>query len=245
MDEQGAENIPKGQACVLCANHQSTLDAFVFATLAEVNFKVTFKRELVFYPLIGQAMWLAGNIPVDRKDKESGKAAIQRSEECIRQGVSILFFPEGTRLLESADSPIGPFKAGAFKVAMDTKAPILPITLTGARACYPPKGFPSLGWTDIEMIVHKPIPTTALDPKNEEHFRQLQDATRAAIVSGLRPCDYYAGLAWEEQAEAFTRAFEANGRDAGKANAALGIVPAPVEAAPATEEAGGRTKKNN
>ena len=59
---------------VIVSNHQSTIDAFAFGAVgAIVNFRVTFKRELLFVPGIGSALYLSGHVPVKRGDKTSAQ----------------------------------------------------------------------------------------------------------------------------------------------------------------------------
>lgn len=69
----------------------------------------------------------------------------------------ILFFPEGTRKIDGSTGPLGPFKAGAFKLAIDTGVPIIPITISGARTLMPARGYPRLGYGSPKLIVHPPV----------------------------------------------------------------------------------------
>ena len=105
---------------------------------------------------------MAKNIPVNRKSKTSGREAMTLAAQYIREGVSVLFFPEATRKINLDEGPVGQFKPGAFKVAIETQAPVVPISISGARALLPPYGFPRLGCGRVKVKIHAPLPTTGM-----------------------------------------------------------------------------------
>lgn len=180
MDIEGRDNLPTDRAFVFAANHQSALDAFILGVLQDVNFKCTFKQSLLFYPALGQAFWLAKHISVKRGDKDSAQKCMDAVHSWLLRGVSVLFFPEGTRKVDGA---LGPFKSGAFRAALRANVPIVPVTISGARDLMPPRGFPSLGWGRVTLIIHPPI---EVEGKTKD---QLSDETRVAISNGLRDKD--------------------------------------------------------
>jgi 1-acyl-sn-glycerol-3-phosphate acyltransferase len=69
---------------------------------------------------------------------------MEKAADYLRRGVSVLFFAEGTRKIDGATGPLGPFKAGAFSTAIAARVPILPIAISGARFLMPASGFPVL-----------------------------------------------------------------------------------------------------
>lgn len=182
VEIKGLENIPAGEACVITGNHQSWLDPFLLAHLP-INFRAAFKKELLFYPGVGQALLFTGHLWVKRGDRESGQRLIAGAERYVNEGVSFVFFPEGTRRIDPANGPLGDFKAGAFKVAVDCGARILPVTISGARTLLPPGGLPQLAYGSVCVTVHPPIATKGKD------IPTLIDETKAAIITGLRDCD--------------------------------------------------------
>lgn len=117
-----------------------------------------FKHELLYYPGIGTAFYMVGHVPVRRGNKESGKRGLEACADWLRRGAHVFFFPEGTRKISGPDA-IGPFKPGAFRLASETGMPILPLTVSGARAVLPMTGF-KLGFGRVEIRVHKPIAST-------------------------------------------------------------------------------------
>ena len=126
---KGEQNLPKAdQPTVMVANHESMADIAAMYFL-KVQFRWLSKEEVFRYPVIGHAMRIAGYVPVRRGDRNSHAQAMDESANRIRLGLSMFFFPEGTR---SETGELRPFKVGAFKLARDTGVPILPIALHGA-----------------------------------------------------------------------------------------------------------------
>jgi 1-acyl-sn-glycerol-3-phosphate acyltransferase len=180
---QGLENIPaKFEKIVIVCNHQSSLDMAVLSYLWYLPFYVVYKRELLFYPGIGTAMALANYYSVDRKVKESGRMLIEKCKQSVASGESVLFFAEGTRVFADGE-PLGPFKPGAFIIAADTGATILPVTISGARKLFPPKGIPSLGFGTPVLTIHPPIQAAG------RSVEELSAETRKVIASALREED--------------------------------------------------------
>ncbi len=211
VEVEGAENVKPNTAYVIASNHQSTLDAFVYGSLGEVNLRVMYKRELLFWPLIGQLFCVARHVPVNRSDKESGRESLNAMVALIKQGVCGLFFPEGTRFdpVNNGEA-IKVFKPGAAIAAIRAGVEILPMSLSGVRTALPLRGFPSLGWFSVRVKIHKPIPTAGCsESKDSTDVLRLMETARAAILSGLRPADWYAGNAWEAVEKDFTVVFEA------------------------------------
>ena len=143
-----------------------------------------FKREILWYPGIGWCMWLSRYLSVDRRDRESGKALLRDAAATLRGGKDVLFFPEGTRQTDAAAGALGPFKPGAFKLACDTGAAVLPVAMSGARQLMPmARGFPRLRCGTVRLRIFPAIPSAG------KTVEQLSDACRAAIEGGLRDCD--------------------------------------------------------
>jgi 1-acyl-sn-glycerol-3-phosphate acyltransferase len=174
----GKHNIVKTQSYVIVANHQSQYDIFVIYGWLGVDFKWVMKQELRRIPGIGIGCEKVGHIFIDRSNHEKAVASLHAAKEKIVNGTSVIFFPEGTR---SKDGSVGKFKKGAFKMAIDLKLPILPITITGTKEILPPKTidlFPG----KAQMIIHEPIDTSSY---TEANLDDLIDLTHGVIESGL------------------------------------------------------------
>lgn len=130
-DFKGYENIKKGKAYVIVGSHSSTLDMFACAGAIEVPFVTLAKAELGKIPLLGYLFSVA-SIFVDRSSEESRKKSVQDMEKVLNEGTSILIMPEGTR--NRSEAPLKEFQNGAFRVAIETQTPILPMVILHCRA---------------------------------------------------------------------------------------------------------------
>jgi 1-acyl-sn-glycerol-3-phosphate acyltransferase len=124
---RGEQQLDPTKPYVLVCNHQSLVDILVVLHLRS-PFKFIAKKELFWIPFLGWALWIAGFIRLDRSSKTSGKEALEKSSQFISRGMSVLFFPEGTR---SRDGQVHDFKVGAFKLAAGLQVPIVPIVIDG------------------------------------------------------------------------------------------------------------------
>ena len=129
VEIEGRDFLPAdGTPHVIVANHESAVDILVMYFLG-IQFRWLAKASVFKIPMIGAAMNAAGYIPIERGNKESHRWALEKSATLLREDVSMLFFPEGTR------SKLGKpkeFKAGAFRLAHECQVPILPVVLKGA-----------------------------------------------------------------------------------------------------------------
>lgn len=154
----GKENLPKAGSApvVMVANHQSAADIWALY-LTGAQFRWLSKDAVFRVPIIGTAMRWAGYVPIKRGDRSSHGSAMQASARWLRQGISMVFFPEGTR---SEDGRLKEFKPGAFRLAIDEKVDILPIVLRGTRDMVQKKsGIPRPARLEIEVlprVPHKP-----------------------------------------------------------------------------------------
>jgi len=153
------ENVPTDRPVVMISNHQGMGD-IMMAFCLDLHFKWISKRANFFVPFMGWFMFHAGYIPLKRGDKKSVAECMEKAREYIRGGVSVLFFPEGTR---SHDGVVKPFKKGAFQLAIETQCDILPCGISGTLDALP-KGtwLFSDEYTTMKILVGKPIPTKGL-----------------------------------------------------------------------------------
>src|SRR5690606_10469658 len=123
------ENFRKGQTYIYVSNHTSFLDIPGLTMLLPGQFRPLAKKELLKIPVFG---WIAQSaaIIVDRSSPESRKKSIDRLKNFLNAGISILIFAEGTQ--NRTANILQPFKDGAFRIAVDTQHPVLPIVVLGA-----------------------------------------------------------------------------------------------------------------
>jgi 1-acyl-sn-glycerol-3-phosphate acyltransferase len=174
----GLEKLDPKKSYVIAANHQSIYDIFVVYGWLPMIFKWVMKAELRKIPLVGKACESAGHIFIDRKNPVAAKKSLDRAEAQLRNGVSVVVFPEGTR---TYTGQMGKFKKGAFRMATDLQLPIVPVTLRGCFERLPRNGFvvtPGL----IEMIIHEPVEVEGYEhEKQPELMQKLHDIIESAL----------------------------------------------------------------
>lgn len=126
----GHEHLDPQQTYLFAANHQSNVDPpLLFAYLGH-NVGVLAKKELTKFPIIKQGFPLVHVIPIDRSNREAAIASTKRGADKLRQGHSLLVYPEGTR---SYDGHLKEFKKGVFLMAAQAGVPIVPVVLNDTR----------------------------------------------------------------------------------------------------------------
>ena len=161
-----------GRAVVIC-NHLSHLDSFFLASLPW-EMKWLGKASIFRVPFIGWGMHLAGDVPVVRGNRASAAAAMARCAAYLRQDMPVFIFPEGTR---STSDTMLPFKDGAFRLAIETGAQVLPVAIAGTRQGLPKHAW-RFNWTRAALTVGSPISTAGL---TLDVVAGLRDQARAAI----------------------------------------------------------------
>ena len=129
LNVAGEENLTAQRPAVFLFNHRNNFDIFIVAALVKDNWTGIAKKELETNPLVGPLGKLMDAAFIDRADTTSAVAALAPIEEAARKGLSIVVAPEGTRLDTQSAQGIGPFKKGAFRIAMATGLPIVPIVI--------------------------------------------------------------------------------------------------------------------
>jgi 1-acyl-sn-glycerol-3-phosphate acyltransferase len=123
----GAENLPKG-AVVIVANHQGSFDIPVLIGFVPKPFGFISKVEVLKIPIVGAWMRVMNCVFMDRGSRAKSAEAIGTGVEVLKQGHSLVIFPEGTR---SKGGPVQSFKAGSVRLAIDAEVPIVPIAIDG------------------------------------------------------------------------------------------------------------------
>lgn len=154
---EGRNKASRNTTYIIISNHQSILDILLINCL-RYRYKWISKIENLKVPVLGWYLRMAAYITVDRGNKESKEAMLAEAELCLRKGISLMIFPEGTR---SADCEIGFFKRGAFQLAITTGIPILPVIIDGTGGVLPKHGLIFGGYHTIRMRVLDPVPPSA------------------------------------------------------------------------------------
>jgi 1-acyl-sn-glycerol-3-phosphate acyltransferase len=175
----GWEHVAAPSARIITFNHASFLEVLIFAALGIPRFSYLGKKSFAYIPVLGQAWWLLGGRFVDRSNRRRAMASIKQLGHDLRtHGLSTLIAPEGTR---SRDGRLQPFKMGAFHMALDTGAPIVPLVFHGVFEMLRPDDWKlSPGTVHIEL--HPPIDTTGW---TRESLRGHADALHARYAAWL------------------------------------------------------------
>lgn len=171
------EPLDPAKTYLFFSNHLSNLDPPVLLPLLPGRTSVFIKRSLMRIPALGYGMKLANFIPVDRDGrKESAQQSVMAAVRVLGVGVHVTSFVEGTR---SPDGRLLPFKKGPFYLAMESGAPVIPVTIAGTEKLMR-KGSLKVYPGTVRVIFHAPV-----ESKDYATREDLLSAVRAAIESGL------------------------------------------------------------
>jgi 1-acyl-sn-glycerol-3-phosphate acyltransferase len=153
VNVRGLEHINKKLPYIYISNHQSYFDIFALLSGLPVDFKFLMKQELMKIPLLGIAMRKAGYMSIDREDTRNAIRSMNSAVDKVRNGASVLIFPEGTR---SQDGHVRSFKKGGFHLALKSGCDIVPIAIINSRSIVP-KGSLRINKGTIALNIGKPI----------------------------------------------------------------------------------------
>jgi 1-acyl-sn-glycerol-3-phosphate acyltransferase len=165
------------QPYIFVANHSSFTDVFVLARLPW-EMKWLSKKSIFNIPLLGWQMRIAWDIPVVRGDRDSSRRAVEEMRKRLQRRVSIVVFPEGTRVPGGAP---GEFREGAFRLAIEGGVEIVPLAIVGAAEGLPKNGF-ILHPAHAVVYVLPPVPTIGLTSADA---RRLASDVRARIAAKI------------------------------------------------------------
>lgn len=175
VEVTGAEHILLDGPQIFMANHQSFFDIFIVLAFIPAQFRFIAKKELFRVPIFGGALRRYGTIEIDRQHHVSAVQSIDAAARKIREGKSVMTFPEGTR---SIDGEIKAFKKGVFHLALKAGVPIIPISITGSREIMPKHSL-SVRPGRILITIDKPI---AIKGYSDEHRDELIVRVRDIVV---------------------------------------------------------------
>lgn len=177
-DVSGLENVERGKPYVIVLNHNSMVD-IISLYFVPLNFRWVSKREVFRIPFIGGLLILHGDIAIERgRGTESMRKVIRDGRKWLSRGVSVAMFPEGTR---SKDREIHRFKQGAFVLAKEAGAAILPVVLDGTTELVKPNYM--FNWH--HRLTVKVLPAVPADEVLNRDAAELMDDVRDRMVAAL------------------------------------------------------------
>jgi 1-acyl-sn-glycerol-3-phosphate acyltransferase len=171
----GFDKVPRDQPVVYVSNHQSWFDILALAGTIPGTLRFVAKKEMASIPLLGQAMKAAGHIYIDRQNRAQAIEAYEEVAGWIRDGLSTVVFPEGTR---SRTGRLLAFKKGPFVLALAAQVPVVPVYVANTFQILP-KAHILLRPQPITIYFDEPIPTAGMTYDERD---QLLRRTHAAIL---------------------------------------------------------------
>ena len=179
IDASGLERLDRRTPYVFMCNHLSFLDAPLLVTVLDRPVRFIVKRFVFRIPVLGLGMRFAGYVPLDKEGVGEGRKRIARAVRLIKEKrYSFLVYPEGTR---SWEGKLLRFRRGGFFLALDSGAPLVPVSIQGTYELMP-RGSRSIRRGSVRIVFHEPIPVSGYTP---ETMPALMGQVRTAIQSGL------------------------------------------------------------
>jgi len=179
LNVEGEEHLWSHRPAVFIFNHQSGLDPILMAQLTQRDVVGVAKKELETAPIVGPLLKAAGVVFVDRGDRSRAIEALGPAVEAMRNGLSVVIAPEGTR---SPTRRIGKFKKGAFRMAMAAGVPIVPVVLKNALDALP-RHATVIRPATVDVVVHPPIPTGEWTPEDlTERIAEVEALYRETLA---------------------------------------------------------------
>ncbi|HEV8610566.1 MAG TPA: lysophospholipid acyltransferase family protein [Thermoanaerobaculia bacterium] len=163
---------------VFVANHASNADPFLVA-MVPWEMKWLSKKSIFDIPLLGWMMRVAGDVEVDRGNKESARKAMAQMRERLDRKLSVLIFPQGTR---SPDGTVGAFRDGAFRLAIEAGVDVVPLAVAGTAESLP-KGSIAFKKTAATLTVLPPVSTKGLTVEDAAKLAEKVRAEIARVIS--------------------------------------------------------------
>lgn len=174
----GLENLVPGQNYVYAANHRSNFDIYILLAVLPGTFAFVAKKSLFKIPLFGQAIQRLGCVPVDRENMQQAIRSLNDAAARVREGKSMLIFPEGTR---GTTPELLPFKKGVFIMALKAGQPVVPVAVNGTRFIQP-RGSIRVRPGAVQVIIRPPI-----FPGNFRRKEELMAAVQQSLAAAYDP----------------------------------------------------------
>ncbi len=209
VEHQGVENVPADGAVIIAGNHPSYLDPLLVGLPIKRTIRFMAWDALFKVPVLGQIIKAIGAFPVDIR-KGRGEAAFREALRVLEGGDALGIFPEGQR---SDQAAMGDLRTGVARLAIETGAPIVPVTIGGASRAWPKwKLLPKSA--KVVVRYHKPICLSeeerAAHRDNREFHQQVMQRVAASINRSLVPAIRGAGSLekWYQQPPSHVRSYE-------------------------------------
>lgn len=179
MEVQGVENIPKDTPVLFTPNHQGMYDVPAMITGLDAPHGLVAKKEALKYPVLRTWMKYLHCVFIDRENPREAVKALNETAENIKNGYSMVIFPEGTR---ARCDTLNEFKHGAFKVAKKCGCPIVPVCIDGTYRIMEANGGIKMKPGKFKVTIFEPIDVNAL---SKEEFKELPQKVHDMIQAQI------------------------------------------------------------
>lgn len=179
VEVKGRENVPLADNVCFISNHQGFTDIPLIMGYAGKTVGFITKKELAYIPLLSTWMRAIHCVFLDRKNKKQSLKAIASGVRNIKEGFPMLVFPEGTR---SKGGKMGKFKSASLRIAIDSDAVIVPLTVNGTYKLLEEKARVCPG--KVSLVIHPPINCVDLSEKDKNDLSQrLWDTINSSLIN--------------------------------------------------------------
>ena len=184
----GGDRLETGRAYIFMSNHQSQFDILALCVaLKDVPLRWVAKEELRRVPVLGPCLYRTHQILVDRGSRGQAVATLRKVKELLALGISVIFFPEGTR---GTQGNLLPFRPGGFMAAVEAGIPVVPVAIKGSWRVLP-TGEWKVSPGQIDVVIGTPIDVRAQVSRKESRrdlLRQVHAAIAAELAMGKGDC---------------------------------------------------------
>jgi 1-acyl-sn-glycerol-3-phosphate acyltransferase len=165
------ESLDRTKTYIICPNHTSNLDITAMSLLVKNNFSFLGKDELT-EGIVTSLFFRTVDIPVNRESKMSSFRAFKKARERLENGVTVIIFPEG-RIADDYPPSLQDFKNGPFRLAIEAKIPIVPVTSLNTWRLLWDTGTKYGSRPGVcRIFVHRPIETTQMTMDDADSLRR-------------------------------------------------------------------------
>jgi 1-acyl-sn-glycerol-3-phosphate acyltransferase len=164
----GLERLDANRPYIFMPNHASFLDILLLLAYLPHNFRFIIKKEFFAVPLAGWALYKSGDIPMDRKNPWNALRSLRRSADLLKNGVSIVVFPEGTR---SPNGKIHEFKSALFILPIRSRTPVVPVLIEGSFGALK-RGSIRLYPSPLKMTFYDPIAPNSFEVRDRKAYAE-------------------------------------------------------------------------
>lgn len=182
----GAENLDPNRPAIYVSNHTSALDVFLGMWLSPVGTVGIAKKEVIYYPFLGQLYYLSGHLRIDRSSPRTAVVSMRELAEYVQsKQLSIYIWPEGTR--SKSGRLQRPWKKGVGHLALQTGLPIVPVIVKGAHKAWK-KGKLEIVGVDVEVEILPAIDTSDWTKRTlTERLAEIEQAFEDALPEDQKP----------------------------------------------------------